>query len=89
MSASKHNAENERLKRKYFAYLKEAKRYSESSLDEVAKALTASSLIPNSEASVNSIFSSLSPSSAISLRSAMREWISRSARPRSRERSPS
>ena len=39
MSALKHNAENERLKRKYFAYLKEAKRYSESSLDEVAKAL--------------------------------------------------
>jgi integrase len=39
MSAVKHNAENERLKRKYFAYLKEAKRYSESSLDEVAKAL--------------------------------------------------
>ncbi len=39
MSALKHNAENERLKRRYFAYLKEAKRYSESSLDEVAKAL--------------------------------------------------
>ena len=39
MSALKHNAENERLKRRYFAYLKEAKRYSESSLDEVANAL--------------------------------------------------
>jgi integrase len=39
MSALKYNAENERLKRRYFAYLKEAKRYSESSLDEVAKAL--------------------------------------------------
>jgi integrase/recombinase XerD len=38
MSASKHNAENERIKRRYFAYLKEARRYSESSLDEVAKA---------------------------------------------------
>ena len=39
MSTLKHNAENERLKGRYFAYLKEAKRYSESSLDEVAKAL--------------------------------------------------
>jgi integrase len=39
MSALKHNAENERLKRRYLADLKEAKRYSESSLDEVAKAL--------------------------------------------------
>ena len=39
MAAAKHNAENERIKRRYFAYLKEAKRYSESSLDEVAKAL--------------------------------------------------
>jgi integrase/recombinase XerD len=39
MSALKHNAENERVKRRYFAYLKEARRYSESSLDEVAKAL--------------------------------------------------
>jgi integrase/recombinase XerD len=35
----KHNAENERIKRRYFTYLKEAKRYSESSLDTVAKAL--------------------------------------------------
>jgi integrase len=39
MSALNHNAENERIKRRYFAYLKEAKRYSENSLDEVAKAL--------------------------------------------------
>jgi len=36
----KHNAENERIKRRYFTYLKEAKRYSESSLDTVAKALS-------------------------------------------------
>src|SRR5216683_640475 len=34
-----HNANNERIKRRYFAFLKEAKRYSESSLDGVAKAL--------------------------------------------------
>ncbi len=34
-----HNAENERLKRDYFQYLKEARRYSEASLDGVAKAL--------------------------------------------------
>jgi len=34
-----HNAENERIKRRYFAYLKEAKRYSEASVDSVAKAL--------------------------------------------------
>ena len=33
-----HNAQNERVKRRYFAYLKEAKRYSEASLDTVAKA---------------------------------------------------
>lgn len=34
-----HNPENERIKRRYFAYLKEARRYSEASLDGVAKAL--------------------------------------------------
>src|SRR5688572_11640459 len=33
------NPENERLKRAYFDYLKEAKRYSESSVDGVAKAI--------------------------------------------------
>lgn len=35
----KHSAENERIKRRYFSYLKEAKRYSEDSVDEVSKAL--------------------------------------------------
>ena len=34
-----HNAENERVKRHYLTYLKEAKRYGEASLDGVAKAL--------------------------------------------------
>jgi hypothetical protein len=34
-----HNPENERTKRRYFAYLKEARRYSDASLDGVAKAL--------------------------------------------------
>lgn len=34
-----HNESNERIKRDYFIYLKDAKRYSESSLDGVAKAL--------------------------------------------------
>ena len=34
-----HNAENERIKRRYFAYLKEAKRRGEPSLDAAAKAL--------------------------------------------------
>ncbi|MCU1303594.1 MAG: site-specific integrase [Candidatus Sulfotelmatobacter sp.] len=34
-----HNANNERMKRKYFAYLKEAKRYSEVTVDATAKAL--------------------------------------------------
>lgn len=34
-----HNADNERIKRRYFAYLKEAKRYSEATVDAVAKAL--------------------------------------------------
>src|SRR5262245_9459351 len=34
-----HNPENERIKRRYFTYLKEAKRFSEESLDGVAKAL--------------------------------------------------
>lgn len=36
---STHNANNERVKRRYFAYLKEAKRHSEATLDAVAKAL--------------------------------------------------
>ena len=36
---TKHNAENERIKRKYFAYLKEAKRHSEPTVDTAAKAL--------------------------------------------------
>lgn len=36
---SKHNAENERIKRKYFAYVKEAKRHSEPTVDAAAKAL--------------------------------------------------
>lgn len=35
-----HNADNERIKRKYFAYLKEAKRQSEATIDQVAKALS-------------------------------------------------
>ena len=34
-----HNAYNERTKRRYFAYLKEAKRHSEPTVDAVAKAL--------------------------------------------------
>lgn len=34
-----HNANNERIKRRYFSYLKEAKRYNEASLDIVAQAL--------------------------------------------------
>ena len=34
-----YNPENERIKHLYFAYLKEAKRYSESTVDEVASAL--------------------------------------------------
>jgi len=34
-----YNAENERIKRRYFAYLKEAKRHSEQTVDAVAKAL--------------------------------------------------
>lgn len=36
---TKHNAANERIKRKYFAFLKEAKRHSEPTIDAVAKAL--------------------------------------------------
>src|ERR1017187_8203082 len=35
----KHNPENERIKRKYFAFLKEAKRHSEPTVDAAAKAL--------------------------------------------------
>ena len=34
-----HNANNERIKRRYFAYLKEAKRHSEPTVDAVAKSL--------------------------------------------------
>jgi integrase len=36
---TKHNAQNERIKRKYFAYLKEAQRNSEPTVDASAKAL--------------------------------------------------
>jgi len=36
---TKHNADNERIKREYFAYLKEAKRHSEPTVDASAKAL--------------------------------------------------
>lgn len=36
---TKHNAKNERVKRKYFAYLKEAKRQSEATVDTAASAL--------------------------------------------------
>ena len=36
---SKNNAQNERIKRQYFAYLKEARRYSEPTVDVAAKAL--------------------------------------------------
>jgi hypothetical protein len=35
----KHNPTNERIKRKYFAFLKEAKRHSEPTVDATAKAL--------------------------------------------------
>ena len=35
-----HNPNNERIKRRYFAYLKEAKRHSEATIDAVAKALS-------------------------------------------------
>ena len=34
-----HNADNERIKRRYFVFLKEAKRQSEDSVDAAAKAL--------------------------------------------------
>ena len=37
---TKHNAENERIKRKYFAYLKDAKQHSEPTVDAAAKALS-------------------------------------------------
>jgi integrase len=37
---TKHNPQNERIKRKYFAYLREAKRHSETSVDAAAKALS-------------------------------------------------
>ena len=37
---TKHSPENERIKRQYFAYLKEAKRHSESTVDAAAKALS-------------------------------------------------
>jgi integrase len=37
---TKHNAENERIKRKYFVYLKEARKHSEPTVDTAAKALS-------------------------------------------------
>ena len=36
---TKHNASNERIKRAYFVYLREAKGMSETSIDQIAKAL--------------------------------------------------
>ncbi len=36
----KHSPANERIKRKYFAYLKEAKRHSEPTVDAAGKALS-------------------------------------------------
>ena len=36
---TKHNAKNERIKRKYYIYLKEAKRLSEKSIDNAATAI--------------------------------------------------
>ena len=36
---TKHNADNERIKREYFTFLKEAKRHSEPTVDASAKAL--------------------------------------------------
>ena len=36
---AKHNPENERIKRRYFEYLKEAQRHSEASIDASAQAL--------------------------------------------------
>ena len=38
---TKHNAKNERIKRKYYIYLKEAKRLSEKSIDNAATAIAA------------------------------------------------
>jgi hypothetical protein len=35
----KHNAQNERMKRQFFAYLEEAKRMSRNSVDQVAAAI--------------------------------------------------
>src|SRR5580700_7420431 len=37
---TKHNPENERIERKYFAYLKESKRHNEPTVDAAAKALS-------------------------------------------------
>lgn len=37
---TKHNADNERIKRKYFIFLKEAKRQNDASVDAVAKAIS-------------------------------------------------
>ena len=37
---NKHNPANERIKRKYFSFLKEAKRHSEVTVNSVAKALS-------------------------------------------------
>ena len=49
----KHHPENERIKRRYFRYLKEAKRLSEHSLDGIAKAIHASFRVPSLAVSRN------------------------------------
>jgi len=52
-----HNPVNERIKRRYFAYLKEAQRNSEATVDAVAKALDRFEVIPNTESSRRFILS--------------------------------
>jgi len=58
--STNHNAENERIKRRYFAYLKEAKRHSEPTVDAVARRWRDSRQIPGT--GISRRFTSSGPS---------------------------
>jgi len=65
MATAKHNADNERIKRRYFSYLNEAQRHSEPTVDAVAKALDRFEVIRATEISRRSILSKRSHSRGI------------------------
>jgi len=68
-----HDAQNERIKRRYLTFLKEAKRFSESSLDGVLRRSTGSKATRNFGTFGSFIFNRQLPSKQISPRNGMCE----------------